>query len=100
MDRLRVLVVSTLTRLESGTGLPVRGETRKTALKSFGSHLDVRWGFHDDPVGVQLGKVLRHLALADLVVNGGVDVGRRDAEAAGGVTVDGQVGGRGLRLLV
>ncbi len=36
IERLRVRLVSTLTRLDSGTGLPVRGETRKTALNSSG----------------------------------------------------------------
>ncbi len=96
IDRLRVFAVSTFTRLESGTGLPVRGETRYTALKSSGPDLQLRRGLHDHAIGVELGEVLRHLALAHLVVDGGIDVGGRDAEAAGRVAVDDEIGGRGL----
>ncbi len=51
-------------------------------------------------VGVQLGEVLGHLVLPDLVVDGRVDIRRRDAEAAGRVAVDGEAHGGAFRLLV
>ena len=49
---------------------------------------------------VELGEVLRHLALAEGVVERVVDQLRLDAEAAGGVAIDGQDGSRGIGLLV
>src|SRR5262245_51628936 len=51
----------------------------------------------DDPISLELGEILRDLALAEGVVEGVVDQLRRDAEARGLVAVDGDLELRGIR---
>src|SRR5215831_17281030 len=51
----------------------------------------------DDPIGLELGEILRDLALPEGVVEGVVDQLRRDAEARRLVAVDGDLELRGVR---
>ncbi len=51
-------------------------------------------------VGVELREILRHLTLANGIIDRRVDQRRLDAEACGPVAIDGQRRGRGIRLLV
>ena len=55
---------------------------------------------HDHVVAVLLGEILRHLALAEGVVERVVDQLRREPVAGGLVAVDGDRQGRARRLLV
>ena len=56
--------------------------------------------FHDELVGVDLGEVLRNLALADRVIQRVVDHLGLNAEAGSGVAVDGDHRGGPAGLLV
>ena len=99
IDSGAVLVLSTFTKVESGTAWPVLELTY--SLSSTDSDLLLlRQHFHDQVVGVHLGEILRHLALAERVVQRVVDHLRLDAEARGGVAVDGQHRGGAAVLLV
>src|SRR5215468_9596726 len=53
--------------------------------------LELRVHFHDDVILIELCVDRRDLALAESVVEGVVDIGRKNAETRGGVTVDDDV---------
>ncbi len=87
---------------EQGQGHRFLGQRREQVdrIEQRGARLQPRRPLDHHVIGVQLGEILGHLALADLVIDGRVDVGGRDAEPAGGVAVDGQAHRGGSRLLV
>ncbi|GCC48217.1 hypothetical protein chiPu_0032550, partial [Chiloscyllium punctatum] len=62
--------------------------------------LQLRQHLEDDVVAVELGEVLRHLALAERVIERVVDQLRLDAVARGGVAVDLQLDRGAVGLLV
>ena len=62
--------------------------------------LQLRQHFEDHLVGVELGKILRHLALAERVIERIVDQLRLDAVARGGIAVDLQLQRGAVGLLV
>ena len=62
--------------------------------------LQLRQHFEDDVIAVELGEILRHLALAERVIQRVVDQLRLDAVARGGVAVDLQLERGALGLLV
>src|SRR5580704_9494701 len=62
--------------------------------------LQLRQDLHHDVIAVELGEVLRHLALAEGVIERVVDQLRGDSVTRGGVAVDLQLQRRALGLLV
>ena len=62
--------------------------------------LQRRVDLQDDVIAVELREILRHLALADGVVDRRVDQRRLDAEACRPVAIDGQRRRGGVRLLI
>ena len=92
-------VVPIFTKVESGTAWPV-GALDVELLQGCEIALHVGRDFEDQVVGIHLGEVLRDLALAEGVVERGVDHGGLDAEAGGGIAVDGERRRRARHLLV
>ena len=75
-----------------------RGEIELVEQARIG--LQRRVDLQDDVIAVELGEILRHLALADGVVDRRVDQRRLDAEACRPVAIDGQRRRGGVRLLI
>ena len=83
--------MSTRTKVDTGTCCPAdqrRGEIELVEQARIG--LQRRVDLQDDVIGVELREILRHLTLADGVVDRRVDQRRLDAEACRPVAVDGQ----------
>ncbi len=89
-----------LDELRQGHAAAGRRGIQIDRVEDLGRRLQVRRSFQHHVVAVLLGEVLRHLRLAEQVVDGGVDRRGGDAEPRGRIAVDGQVHRRAAGLLV
>src|SRR6185437_11608863 len=109
-DRRELALVADRERTDRRAGPARKGRQRYLLAGARRTHVDLvqRVGaalqlgqdFQDHAIGVELGKILRDLALAERVVERIVDQLRGDAVARGGVAVDLKLDRRALRLLV
>ena len=100
IDSGRTGTLVQLAKVDSGTWSPVVGDLTIDLVQRVEVALQLRQDFQDHVVAVELGEVLRHLALAEGVIERIVDQLRGDAVARGGVAVDLQLERGALGLLV
>ena len=100
IDSGRTGTLVQVAKVDSGTWSPVSRRLHVDLVQGVEVALQFRQHFEDHVIAVELREVLRHLALAEGVIQRVVDQLRLDAVARGGVAVDLQLERRALGLLV